>query len=100
MGGPIAILTLICPNKEAGMANARNTNKVRTMRIGILLPIVLRLPDFAEPIGAARIERRHVSRENKVICVWQVVLAHFGRLIWPTPWNVVFKRVVFGSAGA
>src|ERR1035437_181309 len=67
MGGPIAILTLICPNKEAGMANPGNTNKVRIVRIGILLPIVFRLLDFAEPIGAARIERRHVSRQNKVI---------------------------------
>jgi len=40
------------------------------------------------------------SASIQIACVWQVVLAHFGRLIWPTPWNVVFKRVVFGSAGA
>jgi len=39
-------------------------------------------------------------RCNCPICFWQVGLAHFGGLFWPTPWNVEVSRVVFGSAGA
>ena len=33
-------------------------------------------------------------------CLWQVGLAHFGGLIWPTPRDVKVKRTEFRSAGA
>jgi hypothetical protein len=42
----------------------------------------------------------HRLDPKAVECFWQVGLAHFGGLFWPTPWNVEVSRVVFGSAGA
>ena len=33
-------------------------------------------------------------------CFWQVGLAHFGGLIWPTPRDVKVERTEFRSAGA
>jgi len=33
-------------------------------------------------------------------CVWQVGLAHFGGLFWPTPGTLKVKRIEFRSAGA
>ena len=33
-------------------------------------------------------------------CFWQVGLAHFGGLIWPTPGMLKIKRTAFRSAGA
>jgi hypothetical protein len=30
----------------------------------------------------------NVVRIDLYICFWQLGLAHFGSLIWPTPWNV------------
>ena len=30
------------------------------------------------------------SARQRARCVWQLVLAHFGRLFWPTCWNVEF----------
>ena len=34
------------------------------------------------------------------LCFWQVGLAHFGGLIWPTPRDVKVERTEFRSAGA
>jgi hypothetical protein len=36
----------------------------------------------------------------KTFCFWQVGLAHFGGLIWPTPRDVKVERTEFRSAGA
>jgi hypothetical protein len=36
----------------------------------------------------------------EALCLWQVGLAHFGGLIWPTPRDVKVKRTEFRSAGA
>jgi hypothetical protein len=35
-------------------------------------------------------ELRYRGREirEEDICFWQLALAHFGGLIWPTPWDV------------
>ena len=33
-------------------------------------------------------------------CFWQLGLAHFGSLIWPTPGTLKVKRKVLRSAGA
>ena len=35
-----------------------------------------------------------------IVCFWQVGLAHFGSLIWPTPGTLKVKRTEFRSAGA
>jgi hypothetical protein len=37
---------------------------------------------------------------NRPACFWQLGLAHFGSLIWPTPGTLKVKRKVLRSAGA
>ena len=50
--------------------------------------------------GALRWTRRGDVIANGKICFWQVGLAHFGGLIWPTPGTLKVKRTEFRSAGA
>ena len=43
---------------------------------------------------------RVVEEACELACVWQLDLAHYGGLIWPTPGTLRLKRAVFCSAGA
>ena len=47
-----------------------------------------------------KIEERAAQLISDDLCFWQVGLAHFGGLIWPTPGTLKVKRTAFRSAGA
>jgi hypothetical protein len=47
-----------------------------------LMPVEAAKADIQERFNVHKCEREDVN------CFWQVGLAHFGSLIWPTPWDV------------
>jgi hypothetical protein len=61
--------------------------------------------DFLGPAGGPDEELDERPRDRYIVgmlapCFWQVGLAHFGGLIWPTPRDVKVERTEFRSAGA
>jgi hypothetical protein len=52
------------------------------------------------PTAAEELLEIVMRRHERASCFWQVGLAHFGGLIWPTPRDVKVERTEFRSAGA
>ena len=59
---------------------------MESLRIEAIVVFAVRLAHVVGNLG-----ERHATvprREMRGCCFWQLGLAHFGSLIWPTPWDV------------
>jgi hypothetical protein len=83
---------------EAGLVVQEMILRHRVRSVLIVCPSSLQLQWRDEMRDKFGLEFRIIDSES--ICFWQVGLAHFGGLIWPTPRDVKVERTEFRSAGA